>query len=331
MKRGSCKGLALLLAAALLATEAAAGIVEEIVANVNGDVITKSDIDDREAEIRSQLYSRYTGAELDKAIEQSRKTVLVDMINEKLLYQRAQRLGLDLDQVYNSSVDNLKRQNNIKTNEELAETVKKQGMTMEEFRQAILKYNVPDIMINIEVRQKIGITDADAEKYYKEHRDDFSHPTTYTFREIALRLEGRDAKEATALAEKIAAEAAGGADFASLVTSYSEGGTKETGGLVENVAAPDMSPQILEAISKLEPGQISGPVATSKAVMLIKLEERKEAYVEPLADVRPKIDAALQRARFGDELQAYLKRLWAENHIKIAPKYAERYPTDPYR
>jgi len=306
-------------------------IVEEVVATVSGDAITKSDLDERETEIRSQIFSRLSGDELDRAVEQARKTLLVDLINEKLLYQRAERLGLDMEQVYNSSVENVKRQNNIHTDEELAAEVKSQGMTMEEFRQTLLRYNIPEIMINIEVREKIGITDAEAEKYYKENPDKFSHPATYTFRQIGLRLESRSRESAIALAEQIAEEAKAGGDFTALVAKYSDDPTKETGGLIENLPGPDMAPAILDALAKLAPGEISKPVTTTLAVMLLKLESRADATMDALADARPKIDALLQRMKFQGELQAYLKKLWKDNQVVVSPKYAERYPTDMYR
>jgi len=316
---------------ALGAVAARGAILEEVVATVSGDAITKSELDERETEFKAQLFSRLSGDELDRALEQARKTILVDLINEKLLYQRAERLGLDLEQVYNSSVENVKRQNNIQNDEELAEEIKRQGMTMEEFRQTLLRYNVPEIMINIEVREKIGVTDAEAEEFYKDHRDKFSHPATYSFRQIGLRLESRSRAEAITLAEKIAAEAAAGADFTALVAQYSEDPTKETGGLIENLPAPDMSPAILEALAKLAPGETSKPVPTTLAVLLLRLESRTEATVEAFWDMRPKIDALVQRTKFQSELQAYLRKLWKDNHVVVSPKYAERYPTDTYR
>jgi len=331
-RRGRCARAAALAAHLIVgAASARAAIVEEVVATVSGDAITKSELDERETEIKSQLFARFSGDELDRAVEQARKTLLVDLINEKLLYQRAERLGLDLEQVYNSSVENVKRQDNIQTEEELEAEIKRQGMTMEEFRQTLLRYNVPEIMINIEVREKIGITDAEAEAYYKEHKDKFSHPATYTFRQIGLRLESRSRDDAVALAEKIAGEAAAGADFTALVSQYSEDPTKETGGLIENLPAPDMSPAILEALAKLAPGEISKPVPTKLAVLLLRLESTTEATVDAFWDVRPKIDALLQRVKFQGELQSYLKKLWKDNHVVVSPKYAERYPTDAYR
>jgi parvulin-like peptidyl-prolyl isomerase len=332
-RRPSRAAWAVALASHLLLCPAAvrAAIVEEVVATVSGDAITKSELDERETEIKSQLFARFSGDELDRAVEQARKTLLVDLINEKLLYQRAERLGLDLEQVYNSSVENVKRQNNIQTEAELQEEVKRQGMTMEEFRETLLRYNVPEIMINIEVREKIGITDAEAEEYYKDHKDKFSHPATYTFRQIGLRLESRSRDEAVKLAEKIAGEAAAGADFTALVTQYSEDPTKETGGLIESLPAPDMSAAILEALAKLEPGELSKPIATSLAVLVLRLESRTEATTDAFWDARPKIDALLQRVKFQGELQSFLKKLWKDNHVVVSPKYAEKYPTDAYR
>ena len=145
------------LAVFVLWTPVSAQIIEEVVVNVNGEMISSSDLSKREAEIRRDLKSRFSGQELEQAMQAELDSILVDMINEKLLYQRADRLGLDINLVYRRQVDNFKKLNDIDTNEGLKEALEKQGMTMEEFRTSVLRYGVPDAMISAEVRQKINV------------------------------------------------------------------------------------------------------------------------------------------------------------------------------
>ena len=139
-------------------------IIEEVVANVNGDMITKTDLEKREREVQETLYARLSGDDLDQALAEFRSTLLVDMINEKMLFQRALRMGLDLEQVYQSSLDSIMQQNNISTKEELVRILEQQGLSVQEFRESVLKYNVPDIMINIEVRRKISVNQIEVQE-----------------------------------------------------------------------------------------------------------------------------------------------------------------------
>ncbi len=127
------------LAASLLWTPVSAQIIDEVVVNVNGEMISSSDLSEREAEIRRDLKSRFSGQELEQAMQAELDSILVDMINEKLLYQRAERLGLDINLVYRRQVDNFKKMNNLETNEDLKTALESQGMTVEEFRASVLR------------------------------------------------------------------------------------------------------------------------------------------------------------------------------------------------
>ena len=319
------------LAGSLLASTAGAVIIEEVVANVNGDIITKTELEQREREVQESLYSSLSGEELDTALAKFRRTVLVDMINEKLLFQRGLRMGLDLEQVYQSSLESIMRQNNINTKDELVKILEQQGLTVPEFRDSVLKFNVPDIMINIEVRRKISITDSEVAEYYQKHKGDFSNPVTYTFREIAILRPDHSKAESIEIAEKILAEAAAGEDFMALVRTHSEAPSQDQAGLIESVTPDDMSPEILKALESLEPGELSPPVVTGRAVLVLKLEEKQDAHEDPLEAVRSDIEGILKQEKYERDLEEYLKSLWVDSHIVTTPKYEERYPTAGYR
>lgn len=322
-----CFGVAALLQVAPVSAE----IIEEMAANVNGELITASELAKREAEVREDLQKRYTGVELDQALTDFIPAVLADLINERLLYQRAERMGLDFNQVFRSTVDNIKKQNKIESNAELKKLLQQQGSSMDEFRENLLKYNVPDIMINIEVRQKIVISDADIQSYYDEHIDSFARPDIYSFREIALLLSNMSVADAQQKAEELVEQARGGADFIVLLEENSQAPSKDQGGLVEDVPAPEMAEKIREALKVMDVGEISAPVVLPRAVMIFKLERKEEAHVQSVEQVRNRIDGVLRRERLKGELTEYLKGLWAKNQIEITPKYEARYATDLYR
>ncbi len=143
-------------------------------------------------------------------------------------------------------------------------------MTLEEFRESVLRYGVPDAMISAEVRQKITIEPSDVDAYYEEHQSYFTRPDVYTFREIGLLLTKSVQKEdLLEQAAGIVADARSGTDFAELVNQHSQAGSKDRGGLVDGLSVEDMSPIILEVLNSLEPGQVSDPVLMPRAVMVL--------------------------------------------------------------
>lgn len=332
MRRRTRPWPALALVASLLWAPAPADIIDEMVVNVNGEMISWTDLAKREQELERDLKSRFSGRELEQAMKAELDNLLVDLINETLLYQRAERLGLDINQVYRRQTENFKKMNNIDSNEELKTVLERQGLTVEEFRESVLRYGVPDAMISAEVRQKIVIPASDVEAYYEENQSFFARPDVFTFREIGLLLTNpRRADELLEQAGEIAAAARSGTDFAELVKQHSQAASKERGGLVDGLSVEDMSPIILEVLNSLQPGQVSDPVLMPRAVMVLKLLEKEAAHVDSLDDARHAIERVLWRKSMQTEMDQYFRKLWAENRIDISPKYEARYTTDTYR
>jgi peptidyl-prolyl cis-trans isomerase SurA len=323
---------ACLLAVFLLWTPVSAQIIDEMVANVNGEMISWTDLAKREEEIRRDLERRLSGQELEQALQLELESILVDMINEKLLYQRAERLGLDINLVYRRQTENFKKMNNIESNEDLKAALESQGMTLEEFRESVLRFGVPDAMISAEVRQKIIIPSSEVEAYYQENQDFFANPAVFTFREIGLLLiKSGQEDELLEQAAEIVAAARSGKDFAELVKQHSQAASADRGGLVDGLSVEDMSPIILQVLDSLEPGEVSDPVLMPRAVMVLKLLEKEAAHVASLEDSRRGIERVLWRKRMQAEMDEYFRKLWAENQIVVTPKFAARYKTDTYR
>lgn len=310
---------------------AMAEIIEEIVAKVNGEMISRSELMERQQQIEVEVRSQVPEEQMSMAMREVKKNVLVDLINEKLLYQRAERIGLDLDQVYKSTLDNIKRQNGIESNDELRELLDSQGMTLREFRDSLLRYNVPQIMIDLEVRQTISVTPEEVKEFYDDNLDEFHHPASFSFREIALLLTQHTKEAALEIVQTVTDEVAGGEDFAMLVEQYSESPSRDQGGLVENLPTSEMSEMVMEVLDPLEPGQVSEPLVTERAVLIFQLVSKRDAAVDQLEDVTERIELVVRNGKMEAELEVYLTKLWDDNQVDILPKYRDEYPTDRYR
>jgi parvulin-like peptidyl-prolyl isomerase len=92
-----------------------------------------------------------------------------------------------------------------------------------------------------------------------------------------------------------------------------------------------MSKKTLETLQPMEIGEVSEPLVISRAVMVLKLEQKEDAHVEDMEEVRDQVYQALWRERMDEELGKYLKKLWSENQILVTTKYETDYPTGTYR
>ncbi|HZE89878.1 MAG TPA: peptidyl-prolyl cis-trans isomerase [Verrucomicrobiae bacterium] len=303
------------------APPARADIIEEVAAFVNGQILTRSEIADREAQIRQQLTRQFAGDDLEAKIAEARKNLLTDMIRELLLVQRAEILGLDLDKVYQQAIDNLKEQQGIKTNDEMSALLKQEGLTQDELRKTLLRYNVPDIMINLEVRQKLVVTDEELKAYFDKHREEFRVEESYKIREIVLLSDGHTDPELDALSAQIKAELAAGTPFAELVLKYSEAPSRFQEGLVGPMSSADLSPTLRAAVEKMKPGDVSDPVAMPHGIHLIQLDTKTDAKEPDFEAVKTGIENKIKQEKFQAALEDYWQKLYRENRINIPEKY----------
>jgi parvulin-like peptidyl-prolyl isomerase len=299
-------------------------VIEEIVARVNEQIITLSDLREREERVVGELFERYSGEELERRVREARSTLLRDLIRESLLLQRAETLGLDTARIVEVSLEQIKQQNNIKTNEELLRILREQGTTLEELRQQILRMNVPAIMLDREVRQKVAVTEAEIEADYKERVDEFQVPETVVFSEIVLRVqEGEDEEGERARAAAALAEVEGGAPFEAVVEKFSEAPSREVKGRIGPIGPDELARPIERALRALEPGAVSPVVQSRYGFHILKLEERSPARQKELAEVRASIEEKIREEKTAAALEAYFARLRQENFIHVSAAYSQ--------
>ena len=307
----------------LPAAPSRAVVIEEIAAWVNGQIITRSELLEREEQATAQLSSRYVGEDLDRELDKMRSSLLTDMMRETILLQRAEILGLELDRVYQQALTQLKEQQNIKTNEELEQVLKQEGITKDELRKSLLRYNVPDIMVNLEVRDKIAVSDQEVSDYYAKHTEEFRVEESFSVREIVLTQEDRTTEALAALAAKVIEESKAGTPFNELVVKYSQAPSRFKDGLIGPFKKGDLSPEIENVALKLAKGAVSDPITTKAGIHIIMLESHVVAAEPSLEAARPSIVSRLKQEKFTEALDKYFKMLMDTNLIEVNRNYKQ--------
>src|ERR1051326_4841650 len=184
----------IVLAAAL--SLAAAGvsraeIIEQILVKVNGEIFTKSDLEQRQiAALRQKgqpidLKSDPNNVQLRKALDEITPQIMVDAVDEMLIVQRGKELGYKLsDEQFKSVVDNIRKENKIETDEQFQAALKSENMTMADLRRNLERSMIVQRVQQNEVMSKIGVTDDEAKAYYEAHMNEFTSAPTVTLREI---------------------------------------------------------------------------------------------------------------------------------------------------
>lgn len=300
-----------------------AEIIEEIVAWVNGDVITKSEFDKAEQELTAELYREYSGAQLDAQLATARGALLQNLIDRKILVDRAARL-YDLKAIGDELVDDFKSNQKIENDEQLRQLLDREGMTLSELRELLIENTFPDQVIRVEVRNRISVTDPQVREYYDGHRDAFQEPLRFVLQEIVLLAEdaNRDARRAEAEAIREAALAPG-ADFAALAAEHSDSGTKDSGGRLAEAGVGDLNAELERQATTLAVGQIGPVLEMPYGFHIVRLESRRDARDQPFEEVEAKVRERLENEAFYAELQTFLKRARNEAEWSVSTKYQD--------
>jgi len=303
---------------------ARAEVVDEIVAKVNDDIVTKSDLDTEEQGMLQELYRRYSGTELDGQVIQAKRELLRRLIDRRVLIQRAAHL-FDMTKMEEFYLESFRDQQNIKSDKELEKLVAQQDMTMADLKKRLVEEYSPQQVIRAEVSERIAVSEKDERAYYEGHTADFVVPSQATVREVVLKATQPEREAKRAQAEAVRARlAAAGADFVAIAAEVSEAGTKKAGGLLGTVKKGDLAAALESVVFTLPVGEISPVIEADYGFHILKVDARNEEALKPFEDVKVEIESKIQNDRFSPEYKSYMKKAWTEATIWISPKYRDR-------
>ncbi len=292
--------------------------VDRIVAQVNDDIITLSELNRAMAEIRQELVTKYSGDQLAEEEKKAEKDVLDGLIRQKLLLQKATELGFtaNVDVQVSSAIENIRKKNNIKDMQEFERLLAQQGMTMTAFRQQIRDQLVTQSLVQEFVGSRITLLSQEIEKYYKDHAADFSTPEEVSLSEIVIPYEGNPG-EAEARVKDILTRLRHGESFAALASQYSKGPTASKGGNIGSYLTAKLNPDIAKAVASVKEGDVSDIVSSADSYSIYRVDSRKAATIKPLAEVRDEIRNRIYEQKFNPEFDRFIAQLKEDAYIQI--------------
>ena len=328
MRRAVAVTLAAAVAASAVAPLAAQSqqqVIEQVLVKVNGDILTKSDLEERQI---VALRQRNLNPELLKNDEQLKKVIaevtpqiLVAAIDEMLLTQLGREKGLKLtDEQFNRWLASMRKDQNLEDEKRFQEALKQEGMTIADVRRNVERQFVMREVQSQEFGGKLQITEEEARQYYQANQKEFAEPATVTLREIFIEVPtvmqqgkpmisvGRD-DEAAKKAADVRARLTAGEDFAKVAGEVSNSASKANGGLIGPIATSELSPDLHQLVDKMKPGDISEPIRTSRGYQILKLETSKAAGVRPFDAVRDLVADRVYQDRANSEMRKFLDRV----------------------
>jgi peptidyl-prolyl cis-trans isomerase SurA len=312
---------AALVLAGLLAVPTAAEIVEQVLVNVNGDILTKTDFEQRQIALlrtRPELANVTPDSpELRKAVAEVTPQLILEAVDELLLIQRGRELGLSLgDEQFNSILANIKSSNNIETDEQFQAALTQEGMTLADLRAALERQMLASEAQRRDVVDKISVTDAEARAYYEAHKGEFTTPSEVTLREISVDVPATDRgvnvaqdDEARARAEDLRKRLLAGEPFPRLAAEFSDAPSKANGGLIGPIKRDELADALQARVDKMKVGDVSEVMRTARGYQILKLESRTETRIRTFDDARNDISNKVGAEKMTGERLKYLEKL----------------------
>ena len=293
---------------------AEAELVNGIDAIVHDSIITFQDVDDASARIVDQLHEQYGNQpdEMRKQLANAYKETLEELQERQLILHEFQTAGYNLpESIIDEQFDQyIKSKYNDRVT--FTKTLQQQGMTYEKARQDYKETFIVEQMRYKNISSAIMISPHKVEMYYDEHKDDFKEDDKVKLRIIVLtNAPDADTTQTRKLAEEIVGKLKEGASFADMATIYSQGSQARSGGEWDWVEKSVLRKELADVAFSLKAGERSGVIETPGAFYIMLVEDKKEAHVKPLADVRDQVEKLLlakERTRLQQQWIAKLKK-----------------------
>ena len=294
-------------------------VVEDILVRVNDRIITQSDFDRAMKEMDDE--AKQHGATMQQ-ISEGHKDLLRDLIDRQLWLSKAKELDITGDTELVKRLDEIRKQYNMETMQDLEKAAKEQGVSFEDFKANIRNQIITQDVMREEVARKIQVTPGEVERYYDLHKQEYAKPESVKLSEILVST-GPDPDDQAkmnagkAKADDIEAKLHAGGDFTQLAKLFSDGTTAGDGGALGTYHRGDgqLAKVFEDATFGLNTGQYTDPIRTRQGWVIFKVDQHVAGGVPPYKDVQQDVEETYYDSKMGPAIRTYLTQLREESYI----------------
>lgn len=317
----------------LFCSAAGAEVVDRVIAEVNSEVITLSELEEEGQFLFRKIALEVPAQERLRAIEQVRKDILRSMVDRKLIEQEAVQQGIivtedDVDLAF----DQMLATTGI-SRDALLSDLEENGMDEQSYRSNLRSQIYQNRLLNRDVRSKIIITEEAILDYYDTSYTKHIPEGGYYLLQIGIgwgETEGDDLdpalteerkQSALKRAERVHKLAVSGSDFRELANKFSDLPSAAEGGDIGVFEEDEMASYMKKAVNSLTPGQVSAIVETPVGFQFFKLLSSKEGGIvtqAPYAEVKENIREILYNQELEKEFDEWIKNIRDKAYIRTS-------------
>ena len=301
-------------------------VVEDIIARVNDQIITQSDYERALNDLDQE--GRQRGETMQQMSDQ-RRDLLRNLIDQQLWLSKGKELGITGETELIKRLDDIRKQYNLASMDDLEKAAKQQGVSFEDFKANIRNQIVTQDVMRQEVGERIQMTPGEVQHYYEEHKQDYVQPESERLSEILISTGAPGTADAAKLAaakakaDDIEARLHAGGDFAQLARSFSNGTTAAQGGDLGTYKQGQLGKVLEDKTFDLKAGQSTDPILTREGYIILKVEQHTPAGPQPFKDVEQDVEQAYYMSQMEPAIRTYLNQMRDEAFIQIKKGYTD--------
>lgn len=299
-------------------THAEPVVVDKIVAVVNDQIITKSDLE----QFRSKLKK---GSLVDEGllrmndVEKILKddtALLNHLIDERILDSEVKRKGLEVTiERVEQEIRNIAKKNGLNRNQ-LREAVVGRGNSFAQYQDFIKTSLERQALIEKEVQSKIRISDEDVISYLSSQKSFNGQIFEYQISQI-LFLNKNKKEAAQKRASAALARIQNGDSFEKVADETNEDPGHNKGGVLGSFKADELQKEVELAVRPLAPGEVSGLVSTKIGFHILKVNKKRLVADSKFEETKAKIIGQLQSEAFQKQFRSWLDQRRDDSFISI--------------
>ena len=298
-----------------------AEIIERIVAVVNDDIITLSELKAVSLPYLAKMMSKFSATFTDEEIKETERQILNQMIDEKLVNQEAERLKIEITEKEVTLASQEVRGRAQLTEEQFEQALAEEGMTMESYQKQLRGEMKKMRLIDQEIKAKVFVTKKEIDEYYKAHKDEYNAPPEVRLQQILLLTPAeatpQEVEQIRERAEQIYAAIKQGEDFNAMVKNYSQDATAATGGDMGVFRQGELFSALDKAAFTLIVGEVSPVIQTPKGFHIIRVLDKKDRKQMTEEEKRDEIDALLYNQKVESGIKKWIKELKKKSYVVI--------------
>ncbi len=298
-----------------------ASVTDKIVAVVNDEVITLSELDKAFLPVCEKLESELRDDDRKNMMEKIKPKILEQLIDTVLLKQEAERLKIivkekDIINTMNDVMDHKKI-----TLEQFEKILAQEGKSINDYKEEI-KINILKMrVIAKEIKPKVTVTEEEIGEYYGNNRSEYEGEESVRLQQILFIVpKDRDDEATQAMretAEQVLKQLKEGTPFDMLVRQYSQGPAANAGGDLGYVKRGMMHADVDAAAFSLTVGDTSEVIQSPIGFHIIKVLAKKGAGIQSFQEVREEIKNKITYRKIEQKFEKWILELRDKSHIEI--------------